>query len=135
MQTAAAPATGSGPIVQLEAIRKSFGDNTVLRDINFRVEPGQVVALIGPSGSGKSTLLRCVNGLEDYQGGAVRVTFDALRGRTYRLERATRLVSPDWSGVVTGAVTVTPVNDTVPVNDGFARVAYTDRSGRDAKSV
>jgi len=62
-------------------------------------------------------------------GGAVRVTFDALRGRTYRLERATRLVNPDWSGVVTGAVERLPwaergLQDTnaLSLTGGFYRV-------------
>ena len=65
--------SASQPKIDVAALRKSFGDNTVLRDINFRVEPGQVVALIGPSGSGKSTLLRCLNLLVVPDGGRVRI--------------------------------------------------------------
>ncbi|ONH84721.1 ATP-binding protein [Roseomonas mucosa] len=63
----------SQPKIDVAALRKSFGDHEVLRDINFRVEPGQVVALIGPSGSGKSTLLRCLNLLVVPDGGRVRI--------------------------------------------------------------
>ena len=46
--------------IEVEGLRKQFGDLVVLRDINLKVEEGAVIALIGPSGSGKSTLLRCL---------------------------------------------------------------------------
>lgn len=51
-------------IVVLRGIWKTYGDNAVLKGIDFSIKRGEVVALCGPSGSGKSTLLRCVNGLE-----------------------------------------------------------------------
>ena len=54
-------------------IKKSFGDLDVLKDISFDVEEGEVVCLIGPSGSGKSTLLRCLNRLEEKQGGNINI--------------------------------------------------------------
>ena len=50
--------------IRFENIVKSFGSNTVLKDINLEVEKGQLVTLLGPSGCGKSTLLRCLSGLE-----------------------------------------------------------------------
>ncbi|GAA4072874.1 amino acid ABC transporter ATP-binding protein [Nonomuraea soli] len=50
--------------IEVRDLHKSFGSNKVLQGIDFTVEPGQVVCVIGPSGSGKSTLLRCVNLLE-----------------------------------------------------------------------
>ncbi len=53
-----------GSIVRLEGIEKWFGDNHVLRGIDFSLKEGDVQVVIGPSGSGKSTLLRCVNLLE-----------------------------------------------------------------------
>ncbi|MBG9987977.1 amino acid ABC transporter ATP-binding protein [Aerococcaceae bacterium DSM 111176] len=52
-------------------LKKSFGDNVVLRDINVDVKKGEVVCVIGPSGSGKSTLLRSLNGLEQIDSGSV----------------------------------------------------------------
>ncbi|MEN8706253.1 MAG: amino acid ABC transporter ATP-binding protein [Nocardioides marinisabuli] len=50
--------------IDVQQLHKSFGDNEVLKGIDFHVDDGQVVCVIGPSGSGKSTLLRCVNRLE-----------------------------------------------------------------------
>ncbi|GAA3699559.1 amino acid ABC transporter ATP-binding protein [Zhihengliuella alba] len=59
--------------VVIEGLRKSYGPIEVLKGIDLEVKPGQVVCLIGPSGSGKSTLLRCVNLLEQPNGGAIDV--------------------------------------------------------------
>ncbi len=60
-------------MLEVSNLSKSFGDLTVLRDINFTVEKGEVIAVIGPSGSGKSTLLRCINQLEKANGGQITV--------------------------------------------------------------
>lgn len=59
--------------VDIAGLRKSYGSNEVLKGIDLTVKPGEVVCLIGPSGSGKSTLLRCVNLLEQPNGGTIRV--------------------------------------------------------------
>lgn len=58
-------------ILEIKHLEKNFGKNKVLKDINFKVEKGQVVSIIGSSGSGKSTLLRCINGLEEKTSGDV----------------------------------------------------------------
>ena len=81
IQSAVAPATGAGPIVQLEAIRKSFGDNLVLDGIDLEVAHGEVLVIIGPSGSGKSTLLRCVNLLEKVDSGTIRFEGQEITGK------------------------------------------------------
>lgn len=60
-------------MIEIQGLRKQFGDNVVLRDVSMRVAPGQVVALVGPSGSGKSTLLRCINLLTLPDAGSIRV--------------------------------------------------------------
>ena len=61
------------PAIEIQGLRKSYGSNEVLKGIDFRVEPGEVVCVVGPSGSGKSTLLRCVNRLEEADAGQILV--------------------------------------------------------------
>jgi ABC-type polar amino acid transport system ATPase subunit len=67
----AEPARSTTPVVRLEDVRKSFGDNLVLDGVDLTVEAGQALVVIGPSGSGKSTLLRCVNLLEPIDSGQI----------------------------------------------------------------
>ena len=59
--------------IEIRELHKAFGDLEVLRGIDFRVETGEVVCVIGPSGSGKSTLLRCINLLEEPTSGTIFV--------------------------------------------------------------
>jgi polar amino acid transport system ATP-binding protein len=59
--------------IDVQDLHKSFGDNEVLKGIDFHVDNGQVVCVIGPSGSGKSTLLRCVNLLEQPTSGRILI--------------------------------------------------------------
>ena len=59
--------------VEAKDLRKSYGEQTVLEGLNLTVRVGEVVALLGASGSGKSTLLRCINHLENWDSGTVRV--------------------------------------------------------------
>jgi len=61
------------PLVQLQDVHLSFGDNQVLQGINVEVRRGQAVSIIGPSGSGKSTILRCITGLLRPQAGQISV--------------------------------------------------------------
>lgn len=61
------------PIVKIQGLAKSFGDLQVLRDINLEVKKGEVVVILGASGSGKTTLLRCINLLETYDKGSIRL--------------------------------------------------------------
>ena len=69
-------AVSAEPVVRLEGVRKSFGDNLVLDGIDLAVGSGEVLVVIGPSGSGKSTLLRCVNLLEPVDSG--RIFFEGV---------------------------------------------------------
>jgi ABC-type polar amino acid transport system ATPase subunit len=63
----------TGPAIELQGLRKSFGDHEVLSGIDLTVGLGEVVCVIGPSGSGKSTLLRCVNLLEQPTEGRILI--------------------------------------------------------------
>tara|TARA_B100000929_G_scaffold238848_1_gene195798 strand:+ start:2332 stop:3117 length:786 start_codon:yes stop_codon:yes gene_type:complete len=67
------------PIVRIDKLNKHFGSLHVLKNIDLEVAQGEVVVVIGASGSGKSTLIRCVNGLEEFQQGALRVDGNDLK--------------------------------------------------------
>ncbi|MGH6928461.1 MAG: amino acid ABC transporter ATP-binding protein [Dongiaceae bacterium] len=68
------------PLLEIKQVAKHFGQHTVLKGLDLEVEEHQVVCLIGPSGCGKSTLLRCINGLEEIQGGEIRLHGDRVTG-------------------------------------------------------
>jgi putative glutamine transport system ATP-binding protein len=74
-------------IIEFRNVSKSFGDFEVLKGIDFSVEEGEVVVIIGPSGSGKSTLLRCINALEDISSGELIVDGIQVHDRKADLNR------------------------------------------------
>jgi polar amino acid transport system ATP-binding protein len=84
------PTSNAAPIVTVNALRKRFGSNEVLKGIDLQVQRGEVIAIIGKSGSGKSTLLRCINGLEVFQEGALQVDGQALQHGNAAAMRALR---------------------------------------------
>lgn len=63
--------TKNAPVLKVEHLKKTFGKNEVLEDINAEVKDGQVICLVGPSGAGKSTFLRCLNLLDQPTAGKV----------------------------------------------------------------
>lgn len=65
--------TEQDPIVSIRDVHKYFGDLQVLKGVSLDVMKGEVICIIGPSGSGKSTLIRCINALNDIQGGTITV--------------------------------------------------------------
>jgi polar amino acid transport system ATP-binding protein len=70
-------------MIEIKKLRKSYGDLTVLADINTTIEEGEVISIIGPSGTGKSTLLRCINLLEKPDGGHIFIDgVDILNPKT-----------------------------------------------------
>jgi len=60
-------------MIEVSNVVKSFGSLEVLKGVSFEVASGEVAVIIGASGSGKSTILRCINFLEDFQGGSIEV--------------------------------------------------------------
>lgn len=74
-------------MIKIENLKKFYGATQIIDDVSLNVEKGEIFAIVGHSGAGKSTLLRCINGLEDYQSGSLKV-FDkeisALRDRELR---------------------------------------------------
>lgn len=65
--------TTQSPIISLKDVNKWYGDYHALRDVSLDVMPGQKLVICGPSGSGKSTLIRCINNLEQHNGGQILV--------------------------------------------------------------
>lgn len=69
-------------LLEIKNLKKSFGDNVVLKDISLSVERGDVLSIIGPSGSGKSTLLRCITNLDHQDSG--EINFDGTFGLVFQ---------------------------------------------------
>lgn len=69
-------------LLEVKNLKKSFGDNEVLKDISLKVDKGEVLCIIGPSGSGKSTLLRCITNLETQDSGII--DFDGTFGLVFQ---------------------------------------------------
>jgi polar amino acid transport system ATP-binding protein len=72
--------------LELEGVHKHFGANHVLRGVDLDVDEHDVVCLIGPSGCGKSTLLRCINALEEIDGGTIHIDGEQASGRGVDLD-------------------------------------------------
>ena len=74
-------------MIKIKNLKKFYGATQIIDGVSLTVEKGEIFAIVGHSGAGKSTLLRCINGLEDYQGGSLKV-FDkeisALKDRELR---------------------------------------------------
>ena len=66
-------------VLSISHLTKRFDDQTILEDLSLVVREGEVVVIVGSSGCGKSTLLRCINALEDIQGGEIRLRGDLIR--------------------------------------------------------
>lgn len=75
-------------ILEVKQLAKSFGENTVFKDINLQVKEGEVVVILGPSGCGKSTLLRCLNGLEVPNSGEIQFKKEGILGKTISWQKA-----------------------------------------------
>lgn len=70
-------------MLQVKNLNKSFGDNKVLDNISFEVNTGEVCVILGKSGAGKTTILRCINGLEDFNGGEIIVDNCVMKDKNY----------------------------------------------------
>lgn len=77
-------------LIEISNLTKYFGENAVLNDINLTINDGEIYAIVGHSGAGKSTLLRCINGLEGYHGGSLKVFGKEIKSLKSDELRATR---------------------------------------------
>ena len=80
------------PLLTITDLHKFYGTNEVLKGINLNIEQGEVVAIIGQSGSGRSTLLRCMNGLETYQKGSVKLGFMTITSNPRQAREISRSI-------------------------------------------
>ncbi|MDE5897793.1 MAG: amino acid ABC transporter ATP-binding protein [Treponemataceae bacterium] len=69
-------------MLEIRNVQKGFDGNSVINNMSFSVEQGEVVVILGPSGCGKSTLLRCINGLESIEGGEILLDGEVISNRT-----------------------------------------------------
>ena len=86
-------------MIEIRNVNKSFSDTKVLKDINLNIKKGEIIGIVGHSGAGKSTLLRCLNGLETYDSGSIKVIGNEIRdssqkGLRSRLKRIFQKFNP-----------------------------------------
>jgi polar amino acid transport system ATP-binding protein len=103
--TPSTPVPTDRPMVEVDAVHKSYGAVSVLRGVSLTVAPGSVTCVIGPSGSGKSTLLRCLNHLEQIDAGRIRVDGELMgyrehNGRLHELHEKQVLAQRAGIGMV-----------------------------------
>ena len=77
-------------MIEIKNVCKSFGETKVLKDVSIDIKKGEIYGIIGHSGAGKSTLLRCINGLEEYNSGSVKVMGKEISELTPKELRAFR---------------------------------------------
>ena len=75
----------SEAVLTIEHLLKRYDELTVLKDISLTVHEGEVIVIVGPSGCGKSTLLRCINALEEIQGGEIRLNGTVISQKSKNL--------------------------------------------------
>lgn len=77
----------NGPMLQVMSLRKSYGENKVLRGVDFSMNAGEKVVVLGPSGSGKSTFLRCINRMEEPTAGEIYFNGELITDKNIRKVR------------------------------------------------
>ena len=80
-------------MIKIEQLVKAYGTHQVLTNIDAEILRGEVVCLIGPSGSGKSTMLRCINGLEQYQGGSITIDGERVDASSASIQKIRQRVA------------------------------------------
>ena len=103
-------------IIEVKNLCKSFGDNQVLRDINYTVKQGEKIVIVGPSGSGKSTFLRCLNLLEKPTSGQIIIEGEDITHANKRLNKIRQKMGMVFQNfnlfphlTVRGNITIAPI--------------------------
>ncbi len=88
------------PLITINQVQKYYGKNHVLKGVDLDIEIGEVISIIGRSGSGKSTLLRCMNGLEDYQDGSIKLGGMTVTNRDSQAREISRSVGMVFQNLI-----------------------------------
>jgi polar amino acid transport system ATP-binding protein len=72
----------TGNLLEISGLHKRYGATEVLKGVDCAMRPGEVISIIGSSGSGKTTMLRCINMLEDFEGGSIRIDGEEIGYQT-----------------------------------------------------
>lgn len=86
------------PLITINQMQKYYGDNHVLKGVDLDIDMGEVISIIGRSGSGKSTLLRCINGLEGYQEGSIKLGGMTITNRDSQAREISRSIGMVFHG-------------------------------------
>ncbi|MGH7951832.1 MAG: ABC transporter ATP-binding protein, partial [Limisphaerales bacterium] len=98
------PANNAGVSLRVRGLRKSYGDQEVLKGVDFEVKPGEIFVIMGPSGSGKSVLLKHLIGLEEPDAGEILINGEAIE--TAEIAAKYRMALVFQSGALLNSLTV-----------------------------
>jgi len=118
------------PIIQLEDVDKFFGTFQALRNVNLRVNKGERIVVCGPSGSGKSTMIRCINRLEEHDGGRITINGHELTSDVKDIDAVRREVGMVFQSFIALGNTIRRPNRLpwLPTRSGIVRSAEASSS-------
>lgn len=82
-------------MIKIQNLKKYYGKELVINDVSLEIKKGEIYAIVGHSGAGKSTLLRCINGLESYQEGSLKVLDAEIKDLSQNNPKKLRMLRKD----------------------------------------